>query len=95
MRVLVSKTLITCFVKQANTQSRPQRRIAWIAVQESTEYKLVLQVKTLASTAQQAATAILTLSSIIHLNVGLVKLESSQTAQDPARAGLVNLANTE
>ena len=55
----------------------------------------MLLVNPLASTAQQAATAILTLSSIIHLNVGLVKLESSQTAQDPVRAGIVNLANTE
>ena len=58
-------------------------------------YKLVLQANPLASTAQQAATAILTLNCIIHLNVGLVKLESSQTAQDPVRAGIVNLANTE
>jgi hypothetical protein len=82
-------------VKQANTQSSPQRRIASVAVEESTEYKLVLKVNPLASTAQQAAIAMLTLNSIVHLSVGLVKLESSQIAQDPAGAGIVNLANTE
>jgi hypothetical protein len=60
-----------------------------------TEYKLVLLVNPLASTAQQAAIAMLTLNSIVHLSVGLVKLESSQIAQDPAGAGIVNLANTE
>ncbi len=76
-------------------QSSPERRIASIAVQESTEYKLVLLVNPLASTVQQAGIAMLTLNSIMHLSVGLVKLESFQTAQDPACAGIVNLANME